>query len=168
MFPQIVDEAEKRINALRTLGNRPFAKLFDLLGSWPATLTVTDTTPELDGFLVVLALTSLKFETRLPCLSAQDAQVLNVLLEQPTADLQVVHTWTAKLTTPFVPQVSKLLSDISLHFGRSRGRPERHSRPLIQSRATANHQQLLCRVIELKLSVSPNGIHYGVVLFEGG
>ena len=138
VLSKVVDKAKKRVRCVCGGRHGPLLELLNPSSQGPLAKLITDHTPELNGWLVVLPLRGLKLKATSACRFTQDSHVVEVFLEGRTTDLEVIHAGTAKLLSPGVPKAPKLLSYIPLHFCWRRRRTEGHPRPLIQSRAAAD------------------------------
>ena len=166
ILTKVIHEAQERIHGLTAPWLRPLAQLLDFARLDSASFRITNATPELNPILVVLTLTSFELKATTRSLFAQALTVLDVLLERCTTDQNVVHARTHELLTLGVTQRPELLRDVALHLGRSWRWTKRHPQPLVQPRPRTDHQHTTRVLVQLELSVTPDGIDHSVMLFE--
>ena len=86
-----------------------------------------------------------------------------MFLETSAAHLDVIHARTAEQRPIPILQSSEPGRHVALHLGRRRCRPERHAQPLIESAGCADHQHLLCWLVDQELGIAPDGVNDTVV-----
>ena len=163
ILPEIVNETQKGIQSRSRVRLRPRFELIDLLRLDRPSASVQNAAPELDGWLVELALRQAELQAALPSRRTQGGAVSDMLVKGPTAHLQIIHARADKLIAMFVPKTTEATCNIALHLRRCRSRTKRHAKPFIQPRPGADHKQLTSRLIQQELRITPNRINHRVV-----